>query len=200
MGVAGIDFDSSLLRSHEGEKQTDESGFSDTSLAQHSGATAGRKIEVEIFEDGSLFVAVGITHSTQTHAAGRGQEDGIALLFERVFFEFHQSFGSGENSNEGGGQLREIPGRPLDAVDELEEGRHSAEAQGVMGEPDSGPEESHEVAQGKPEVEHEVGEHREDRPPHHMPAQFALGVAQFVYHDRSALESFDEHSVLDGFL
>ena len=149
-------------------------------------------------DDGHRGVLVAIADVVELHAAGRCHLNAFALLLLRGLLQLHQSLGRGEYAHEGGSQTCQVAGRSLDAVDQLQEGRHLSEGDGASAQSDRSPEEGDEIAQRETAVDEEVAGYRELGALAHVMAQFRLRVAESVDHLVAGLQCFDEHAVLHG--
>ena len=185
---------------YQRQNQSHQSRLASTRLAKNGCATAWTEVEVHVLDDVALFHRVGIRHVGHSDAARSVHPNGVALLFERRLFKFHQTFGGGEHRNEGRHEFREITGRTLYFPHQLEEGGHSAECQCTVGHSHGCPQEGEEITEGEAEVEDEVREHAEACASNDVVAQFTLRVLQSVHHHRVAFQRLDEHAVLNGLL
>ena len=80
-------------------------------------------------KDLTVLVFVLIVHVFETYAAWCFQSYGLARLVERVFLQFHQSFGSGEYRHGLRHEFGQAARRSLYAADELQEGCHTTKSQ-----------------------------------------------------------------------
>ena len=124
----------------------------------------------------------------------------VALLLERILLQLHQPLGSREYGDKSRDEFGQVASRALDAADQLEIGCHPTEGQRVAAHPQCGPGEGHEIAEGKTEVEHQVGEERKLRAAYNVMVQLALCVFQAVDGRVVAFECLEEHAVLDSLL
>ena len=145
-------------------------------------------------------VFVSVTHVLQPYAARRLQRHWLALLVERTLLKLHKPLRGREHGDEGRHKTRKASGRALDAVDELEESRHATEAQRVCRHAHGRPQESHEVTQGKADVQNSIAEDREHRALHHLMPQHALRPLKAIHHRGLALQGLYEHAVLNSLL
>ena len=83
---------------------------------------------------GHLVLSVLIAYIVEADTAGSSQHDGLALLFLRNLFKFHQSFGRCEYADESWCQSGQVTGRPLYTEYQLQESGHSTKGDAAVAE------------------------------------------------------------------
>ena len=113
-------------------------------------------------------------HVSEVDAAWSCQHLRFSLLLLWCLLHLHESLCGGEDTDEGGHQARQLTGRALYAVYQLQECGHCSEGDGALTEAQCSPEECDEIAQREANVEEEIAGHAEGCAAAHPPAQVAL--------------------------
>ena len=100
---------------YQGEGESHHCGLSGSRLSEYGGAGIGTEIKREMVYHIPAAVGVGKGGVVEphSHTTRHRHRHGVALFFERVLFQFHQSLRCSEHGDECRHELGEVACRPL---------------------------------------------------------------------------------------
>ncbi len=186
-----INFNTALLRMQESEQESNKCCLARTGLPQYSRRGSRGEIKRKIPDHISISRIILKSNALHPDAARRIQLYRITLFFHRIVFQFHQSFRSSIDADISGDQLRQIAGGALDAIYQLQKSRHTTKRKGMTGHPDSSPEKSQQIAEGKTCIKDQITEYPEFRASYDTMPEMTLCVFQPSYHDVITLKGLN---------